>query len=239
METLNVHYIWKLEIVRRRHLTKIVVYLSDIHISKLVYIVIGHLTYLTNLSRKLLRLYHKVVLTTNKLIEVKRLLSFALSMLNDVLDALVNFLRIFACCHLSLLSSINLFWHIHLLLGLLVLMLHLVLTVVHNQLVRYIYNSGCLIVGLHHIVIGSLIFIIVLLQGFIILIILLFIIIWRVLIIINVVLVIVGLITIIGLERICFHLTLLLRLIVTLVRGLEAGALGVDFCIVNFVDHLI
>ena len=75
METLNVHYIWKLEIVSRRHLTKIVVYLSDIHISKLVYIVIGHLTYLTNFSRELLRVYHKVVLTTNKLIEVDKMAS--------------------------------------------------------------------------------------------------------------------------------------------------------------------
>ena len=140
LETLHVHHIWELEIILRLwHLSKIiVVYLADVHISKLVDVVVGHLVNLTDLPRhlsKLLRRYHEFLLaTSNKLlINVERLLAIALCVVNDVLNALMQVFWVFYS-HVfgGVLGSENMLGHIDLLLiWLFVLMLHLELTIAH------------------------------------------------------------------------------------------------------------
>jgi hypothetical protein len=94
---LHVHYVWELEILPWHLPEIVVVYLADGHVSNLVNVVICQVVDLPNLAghlSELLGRHQEVWLTTgHKLaIRVKWLLSTALGMVDNVLDALMKFL---------------------------------------------------------------------------------------------------------------------------------------------------
>jgi len=141
----------------------------------LVDVVVGHLVDLTILAghlSKLIRWDHEVVLLSSSEITcVEWLLSVVLCMIDDVLNTLVQILGVITLGCGCLVGREALLWHVDLMLGHLVLMLHLGELTIVQQLVRYIYNSRCLLIfGCNHIVILFLIILIVILIYFILLI---------------------------------------------------------------------